>query len=150
MERKLTALLNKEKDIVSVTGNTTIKSAVDIMVNNNIGALIVKDEKDKVIGIFTEKDIMKKLAATNACIHALPVTDLMTHKEKLIVGSITDDINHLMKIMADNDIRHIPIMNKDGKMVGIISIRDFMKLSLVESKKKVKYLNDYIMGKYPN
>jgi len=150
MNKKLNELLNaKENKIFSVSENTTIKKAVDIMIKNHIGSLLVMDDNDDIIGIFTEKDVMKKLASTNNLIGNLPVKELMTPGKNLIIGHETDTVEYLMQVMTEKNIRHIPIMSMEGNIIGMLSMRDVVKSLLKDSKKRVKFLNDYISGRYP-
>ena len=92
---------------------------------------------------------MIKLANTDDLVGNLPVRSIMTPKEKLIIGSGEDTLEHLMNIMTDNKIRHIPIVDKDGILQGLISIRDIIRFLLKDSKRKAKDLNNFIMGNYP-
>lgn len=150
MNKKLKELLDaKQTKIFSVNESTTTKEAVDIMVKNHIGSLIVMNDQEEVQGIFTEKDVMKKLASTDDLVGNLPVKELMTPREKLIVGHETDTVEYLMQIMTEKNIRHIPIMSTNGEIIGVLSMRDVIRSLLKDSKKRVKFLNDYISGRYP-
>jgi CBS domain-containing protein len=150
MNKKLKELLEaKQNKIFSVNEKTTIKEAVDILVKNHIGSLIVVSDKGEIQGIFTEKDVMKKLASTDDLIGNLPVKELMTPRERLIVGHETDTVEYLMQIMTEKNIRHIPIMSSEGKLIGVLSMRDVVRSLLKDSNKRVKFLNDYISGRYP-
>jgi len=150
MNKKLKELLEaKQNKIFSVNEKTTIKEAVDILVKNHIGSLIVVSDKGEIQGIFTEKDVMKKLASTDDLIGNLPVKELMTPRERLIVGHETDTVEYLMQIMTEKNIRHIPIMSSEGKLIGVLSMRDVVRSLLKDSNKRVKFFNDYISGRYP-
>jgi CBS domain-containing protein len=150
MNRKLNELLKSHNYVVhSVKGDDTLKAAVNIMNKFHIGALLVLDDKDGIAGILTERDIMKKLAATDDLVGHTSVKSIMTPKEKLIIGSGENTIEELMGIMMENKIRHIPILDEDKTLRGLISIRDIIRILLEDSTKKVKHLNNYIMGNYP-
>lgn len=150
MNRQLKVLFKEQGNIVhSISGDATIKKAVGIMNKYRIGALIVLNFDGEIEGIFTEKDVMKKLASTDDLVGHLPVRSIMTPGEKLIIGSGNDTIDHLMNVMTEHNIRHIPIMDEDGVLQGILSMRDIIKILLEDTTQKVRYLNDYIMGRYP-
>ncbi len=150
MNRKLKVLFKEKGNVVhSVSCDTTIKKAVEILNKYRIGSLIVLNSDGDIEGIITERDIMIKLANTDDLVGNLLVRSIMTPKEKLIVGSGEDTLEHLMNIMTDNKIRHIPIVDKDGILQGLISIRDIIRFLLRDSKRKAKDLNNYIMGNYP-
>jgi CBS domain-containing protein len=151
MDKKLKFIL-EEKDggLITADQDLTLFEAVGMLVKNKIGSLMVLDDKGEVAGIFTERDVLKKLASTEDCIGALLVKEVMTPKDNLIVGHADDTVEYLMEIMTENSIRHIPLLGDDGKLLSVISIRDLVKAQLRDNKNKVKYLSDYISGSYPS
>lgn len=150
MNRKLKVLFKEKGNFVhSVDCDTTIKKAVRILNKYRIGSLIVLNSDGDIEGILTERDVMIKLANTDDLVGNLPVRSIMTPKEKLIIGSGEDTLEHLMNIMMDNKIRHIPIVDKDGILQGLISIRDIIRFLLRDSRRTAKDLNNFIMGNYP-
>ena len=100
-------------------------------------------------GILTERDVMKELARTNEVIGQMPVRDIMTSAEKLIYTSGDESVGDIMKLLTEHSIRHIPIVNNDGVLEGIISMRDVIRIMLKESEKMQKTLTEYISGTYP-
>lgn len=151
MDQKLKFILDeKNGNLITAEPDMTLYEAVGILVKNGIGSLMIVDDKGEIAGIFTERDVLKKLAGTEDCIGALLVKEVMTPKDKLIVGHSDDTIEYLMEIMAENAIRHIPLLGDDGKLLNVISIRDLVKAQLRDNKNKVKYLSDYISGSYPS
>ena len=149
MNRKLSAICNFKK-VKTIEPEATIKDAVDILNEHHIGCLVVM-ENNEIAGIMSERDILKTLGNTqvNDQIHHIKVKDIMTKKDELIVADPDSTLEQLMHIMRDSNIRHIPIVDKDGKLTCITSIRDVVRLLLEDSKEKVDHLNDYITGKYP-
>jgi CBS domain-containing protein len=103
-----------------------------------------------ILGIISERDVLKKLGNTSVEdeIHHVTVNEIMTTKENLIVGHPEDTVEYLMNIMNEKKIRHIPLVNDEGKLVCLTSIRDLIRVLLKDSKSKVKYLSDYVQGKY--
>jgi CBS domain-containing protein len=149
MNRKLSAICNFKK-VKTIDPEATIKVAVDILNEHHIGCLVVM-ANDEIAGILSERDILKTLGNTsvNDNIHHIVVKDVMTKKEDLIVADPESTLEQLMHIMRDSNIRHIPIVDNDGKLTCITSIRDVVRLLLEDSEEKVDHLNDYITGKYP-
>jgi len=149
MDRKLSAICNFKK-VKTINPEATIKQVVDVMNENHIGCLVVK-ENDDIVGIVSERDILKKLGNTNVNdnIHHILVKEVMTNKDDLIVADPDSTLEMLMHVMRDNNIRHIPIVDKNGELTCITSIRDVVRLLLEDSKEKVDQLNNYITGKYP-
>ncbi len=147
MQAKVRDLLkNKDSNVICINQDKTIYEAIKTLVNHNIGAVLVLDKEDVLIGIFTERDILKATVRRNDHIKGTQVRDVMT--TNLIIGLPGDDVNYLMGIMTENKIRHIPIL-EDGKVCGIISIGDLVKTQLYDARYENRYLKDYIMGKYP-
>ncbi len=151
MNKKLNELFKEKKyKVYSINENSSLKEAVSILVENHIGSLMVLDDQEEIRGIFTERDVIIKLSQTNQQVSTLRVKEVMTSKDKLIIGHDDDKIDYLMQIMTAHKIRHLPIMKRDGSLMGILSIRDIIRVLLRDSKQKVKFLNDYISGKYPS
>ena len=152
MNRKLTELCIGDIKIHTIKPDDTIKNAVDVLNKNRIGSLIVMDDNKEIHGIVSERDILIKLANTNVKdnVHNIVIKEIMTKREKLIVGNPDDTLEYLMNVMLENKIRHIPIVDENEKLKCLISMRDIIKFLLKESKQKVKYLRDYVQGKYPS
>jgi len=150
MNKKLKILFKERGNVIhSVSGDTTIKKAVDIMNQHRIGALMVVNFDGEIEGIFTERDVMKKLAETVDLVGHLKVRDIMTIREDMIISNGNETVEEIMQLLAEKRIRHIPIVNEDGVLEGIISIRDIIRILLKDANQKVNQLNNYITGKYP-
>jgi len=150
MNRELRELFDVRKHVIhKVTGDTSIKNAVDILNIHHIGALIVVDDQDEVIGIFSERDVMKKLASTNELVGHLQVKEIMTPKENLISIEGDETIGEIMGVMTEKGVRHLPIIDKDGALHGLISMRDIFRMLLRDARKDVNDLTNYVTGKYP-
>ena len=151
MNRRLKVFFDHKGNVIhSVSGDATIKMAVGIMNQYHIGALMVLNFDGLIEGIVTERDVMKLLGSTDEVVGHLPVRQIMTPKEKLIIGNGDDTIEHIMNMMKDNNIRHIPIINEFDELQGVLSMRDIIRILLADSKNKITDLNNYIMGKYPS
>jgi CBS domain-containing protein len=139
------------KKVRTIAPDSTIKSAVDILNEYHIGCLVVMDASEDLVGIISERDIMQTLGNTsiNDDIHHMAVQDIMTPKEKIVTATADNTLEQLMKVMRDNNIRHIPILDEEGKLTCITSIRDVIRLLLEKTTQKVDHLNNYITGKYP-
>ena len=147
MTTKVKELLQKkDANVVCISQNETIYEAIKILVNHNIGAVLILDENEKLKGIFTERDILKQTVRRSNQLKDTLVKDAMT--TDLIIGLPEDDNEYLMGIMTSNKVRHIPIL-ENGKVIGIISIGDLVKTQLHDVQYENHYLKDYIMGKYP-
>ncbi|MCK5051549.1 MAG: CBS domain-containing protein [Candidatus Cloacimonetes bacterium] len=149
MNRKLIDVCKLKENIITITPDATIKDAVYQLNKHKIGCLIVMKDTN-IVGILSERDLLKILGDTDVQddIHHISVSEIMTPREKLIVGHPEDTVEYLMNIMNEKKIRHIPLINEEGKLVCLTSIRDLIRVLLKDSKSKVKYLSDYVQGKY--
>ncbi len=135
-------LSEKGSSVWSVAPKTTVKEAVDTLVQHNIGALLVIDGGNP-IGIITERDILRLTASDPEGLSRLKVEDVMTRD--LIICHSDDDIDTVMGVLTQARIRHIPIVD-EGQISGMISIGDLVKAKLQEGAVTIKYLRDYITG----
>ena len=142
----------KIKDILKVKGakvwtvksNQTIHDAVHALVGQNIGALLVSDEKTgKIAGIISERDIVRACYSRIKNLDSALVKDLMT--KKMTTASPDDDINDVMAAMTDKRVRHIPVM-EEGVLVGLVSIGDVVKALLQDSEHQIRALKEYMYG----
>ncbi|BFH72517.1 CBS domain-containing protein [Sulfurisphaera javensis] len=121
----LTVGIIGNKVVHVIKENDSIKDAAEEMKKHNLGALVVIDETGKVTGIITERDLVKVVA--DGKIDA-KVKDYMT---KNVIG-VTEEtpVTDALDVMLDHGFRHLPIIGKDGKVIGIVSIRDLSKAIL--------------------
>ncbi|ROQ90745.1 CBS domain-containing protein [Desulfosoma caldarium] len=131
----------KEHEIHSIEPEKTVAEAIDEMAAFHISALIVM-EGGRPVGIFTERDVVKThLKFRDKPFTAVRVRDSMT--EKLIVARPDDDLHGVMSAMIQADIRHMPVM-LEGRIVGVLSMRDIIRHYVGSLKAELNYLQDYI------
>jgi CBS domain-containing protein len=106
-----------------------------------VGALVVTTAEGKVVGIITERDLLRVCAARSGEIDDTRIAECMP--ANLIIGLPEDEVGYVMGIMTNNRIRHLPIMNGE-RLEGIISIGDVVKAQLEETEFENRYLKDYI------
>lgn len=144
----------KVKDILKVKGpevytigaEKTILDATKVLINNNIGILLVLDTDAKIIGILSERDIVKTLYKNPETFNSVKVKDVMT--KNVIVSEPEDELEYVETVMTENRIRHLPVVH-NKILVGIISIGDIVKSLLKDTRFQNKYLMDYISGGVP-
>lgn len=135
----------KGRRLITISPDDTVKTAIGKLVDNKIGAMPVCDGKGNLIGIISERDLLKECAQRAKSINKTPVKDIMTRD--VVIGILEDDLDYVMDIMTQKAIRHLPIM--DGpKLEGMVSIRDVVDIQLEKSKAEARFLNDYISGGY--
>ncbi len=126
---------------ICAPGDTLI-DVVDLLVGHNIGSLVVCENGD-MVGIITERDILRASAATRGPLASLHVRDRMTRCP--IVASPHDDLTEVMGVMTEHRIRHLPVV-EHGRLVGIISIGDLVKAQHDELSRENHYLKSYIQS----
>ncbi|ARM74800.1 CBS domain-containing protein [Acidianus manzaensis] len=125
MTAKVSYLISKP--VVTINKGTHSIDAAKKMAEHNIGSLIIMDN-EKLIGIITERDIIRALGKGISL--DLPVEEIGTTKNLITINE-NDSIYKAAELMAKNNIRHLIVTNNDGKLVGIISIRDLIRESHV-------------------
>jgi CBS domain-containing protein len=140
---KIKEILEKKgKLVITVRPDDRVCDTVKTFSEKKIGSGVVVDDKDKVIGIFTERDALRCFKDV-LDFGSKTIKDLMTPYDKLIIASPEDDIQYVMAMMTEHRIKHIPII-EDTKLAGIVSIGDVVKAQLIESKQITKKYLDYI------
>ncbi|MFZ5615925.1 MAG: CBS domain-containing protein [Pseudomonadota bacterium] len=134
-------LQSKGADVFAVTGATSVKEAIDLLGEKNIGAVVVKDEKGAVAGIFSERDVVRRLRTEGAAVLGRPVVDCMTKDPFTCTRETT--LDELMAVMTKRRIRHMPVVNQ-GKLVGIVSIGDVVKRKIDDIEREAAALKEYI------
>ncbi len=133
----------KGREIVTVGPNDSITKAIEALFEHNIGALPVCGNDGKLVGIISERDILKGLHERGKEVIAAKVKDLMT--TDVIVGIPEDELEETLATMTEKGVRHLPVM-VGPRVIGMLSIRDVIEERLTECHSQVRYLNDYIAG----
>ncbi len=136
-----TILTTKGTHVTTVRARQSVEEAISLLVQHNIGALVVVDDAGKPVGIISERDIIRA-ADREAAVFAQPVSGVMT--KEVIVGSPQDDLQSVMQTMTDKRSRHVMIMDQ-GKLVGIVSIGDMVKAQLDEYQGEIDTLETQIL-----
>ncbi len=131
----------KRKGFWTVTPETCAFEALQIMAENNVGALLVVGEERNLLGIFTERDYSRKVVLKGRSSKDTPVADLMT--ESVYWVTPDDPIEDCMSIMNDKKVRHLPVLDR-GRLVGLVSIRDVVNVIISERETTIRHLEEYI------
>ena len=139
---KLSELLKaKQKEIAKISQDSTIAEAANIFAERKIGALLVDDQDSTIVGILSERDIVRGMSQHGTSLHDLKVSELMT--TNLIRCAPGDTVNEAMAMMTDRRIRHLPVFD-DEQLVGFISIGDLVKCRMMEVQGEAEALRQYI------
>ena len=133
--------LNKNRQIWTISKNQSVRQALILMSEKNIGAIIIVDNNDFPIGIFSERDYARKIILKGKSSKDTLLDEVMT--KELITVTRDYKIDQCMQIMSEKRIRHLPVL-ENQKIVGIISIGDVLKIMIKEQKELIDHLQKFI------
>lgn len=137
-------LRHRKFKVQTIHPHRTVQEAINQLVVHGIGSLLVEDETTgDIVGIITERDILRECAKGCEEMERTKVEAVMT--KKLILGKMDDKVNHLLELMTNNRVRHLPIM-EEGKLMGLVSIGDLVKAQLEQIAAENQHLKEYIQG----
>ena len=128
--------------IISVNPQTTVSEAITLMTDTDISALMVIDN-DQVVGIVTERDYVRRVARVQLAPELTKVGEVMTRN--LLTVTPQDRTRFCMQLMIEKNLRHLPVL-ADGKLIGLLSIRDLVKDVIAEQEGLISHLEQYIRG----
>jgi CBS domain-containing protein len=137
-------LEGKGSMVVTVTRDATVGDVVAELTQHRIGALVVSPDGQRIEGIVSERDIVKRLSVLNTKLLDEPVSSIMSTDVR--VTAPTDDVESIMNLMTERRIRHVPVV-EGGRLVGIISIGDVVKSRIGELEKDRNELMEYITAR---
>ena len=147
MQRASDLLKNKAKQLWTISPESSVLDALKLMAEKEIGALMVVDKKDKVVGIITERDYARKIILKGKTSMKTSVKEIMTPSNKMYTVKPDTPVEDCMVLMTGKHIRHVPVFD-GGKFVGLISIGDVVKSTISQKDILIDHLSDYIGGKY--
>ena len=133
--------LNKNRQIWTISKDQSVRQALILMSEKNIGAIIIVDNNDFPIGIFSERDYARKIVLKGKSSKDTLLDEVMT--KELITVTRDYKIDQCMEIMNEKRIRHLPVL-ENKKIVGIISIGDVLKIMIKEQKELIDHLQKFI------
>jgi CBS domain-containing protein len=136
-------LKNKGSAVVTAKQEDTLQQIARMIADHRIGAVVVVDAGGGPMGIVSERDIVNALAAHGAAVLDMPAERVMTRA--LITCRFDQTADELLGIMTANRVRHLPVV-EEGKLLGIVSIGDVVKLKLDEAAAEVGQLREYVMA----
>ncbi len=131
----------KGSDVVTIAPERRLLDAIALLTKHRIGALIVTGQDDEVLGVLSERDIVHLLSNKDANRFENAVSSAMTAEVKSCRPD--DTIQHIMHVMTVGRFRHMPVV-ENGKLAGVISIGDVVKLRLEEMERESELLKEYI------
>lgn len=134
-------LATKGGGVFTITPERTIRQALAVLADHNVGALVVVDDVERPIGIVSERDIVRA-AARSEHLFSRTVRDIMTRD--VVVGQPQDDLKTVANTMTEKRIRHLPVVDR-GRLVGMVSIGDVVKAQRDQYEGEVDTLQAQIL-----
>jgi CBS-domain-containing membrane protein len=150
---KAKEILNKKEkigteNVITIQQDATAYDTIARLDKFKIGSLLVVNEKNDLVGIVSERDILYKCYNSGVPLKEQKIKNLMTSKDQIIIGKVDDDSQYLMNVMTAKRIRHIPIIEEPEKLVGIVSIGDIIKAELESTETEAKLLREHIKNPF--
>jgi CBS domain-containing protein len=134
-------LRRKGPEVATIEASDSVRSALQLLAEKGIGALVVSSDGRRVDGIISERDVARGLHEHGAGLLAEPVSSVMTHEVHTCPPEAS--VDGLARTMTDQRVRHVPVV-ADGALIGIVSIGDVVKARLDELETERRQLVDYI------
>jgi CBS domain-containing protein len=133
-------LEQNKRTVWTLSSNNTVRQALQLMADKNIGAIVIKDQ-DKLIGIFSERDYARKVVLKGKNSNDTKLAEVMSKEVITIASDMQIDV--CMQLMTDKRVRHLPVVD-NGKSIGIISIGDVVRLMIDEQKYLIEQLQKFV------
>ncbi len=147
MHTPVSALLKQKGDwVITIPPDATVFETIGRMVEQNVGAILVT-ERGAVRGIFTERDYLRRIALQGRTSRETRVEEVMT--TDLVTVTPETDLGTCMALMTERKIRHLPVL-RDGHLAGLISIGDCVRALSNHAQERVRDLEQFVAGGYPN
>ena len=135
-------LRGKGHEVTTMSPGATLHTAARVLSEGRIGAVVVSNDGRTIDGILSERDIVRLVANEGPAALELPVRSAMTERVRTCRG--TDSVEDLMREMTEHRIRHLPVVDDDGNLTGIVSIGDVVKHRVETLEDERRLLTDYI------
>lgn len=133
----------KGRDLVVISPNASVFDAMQLMTTKNIGALLVLDAANKVVGIVSERDCARKISTLNRLMSDVRVAEIMTSTIAYVRPEQTNE--DCMALVTEKRVRHLPVLEND-RLIGLLSIGDLVKDAISEKDFTIEQLVNYIRG----
>jgi CBS domain-containing protein len=135
-------LREKSSEVIGIAGDATLSEAARLLARKRIGALIVRGSNGELAGILSERDVVRAMAEESVSALARPVAAYMTRA--VATCTETDSVDDLMEMMTHGRFRHVPVVDAQDRLQGIVSIGDVVKSRIEETVREVVTLREYI------
>lgn len=134
-------LAEKGREVLTTQPHHPLKDVIALLADRGVGAVVVSDVQSHMLGILSERDVVRVIAEHGATALSEPVSHFMTPRVTTVTTEDTTD--HLMQVMTEGRFRHLPVV-ENGRLVGIVSIGDVVKRHVTALDHERTALRDYI------
>ncbi len=144
MQRKVSSLLEaKGRDVFSIGPGASVHAALEMMEQRKVGALVVTDE-GSMVGIISERDFAREMITADKGPRDILVSDIMTKSVHTVTPDAT--VADCMAMMTNKRIRHLPVLDEDNRLSGVVSIGDVVSAVITDQEHLIEDLERYITG----
>jgi CBS domain-containing protein len=136
-----------DPEAAAVSLQASVAEAVRSMLNLRVGAVAILDTERRVAGIFSERDLMRKLALSGRDPETVPVRDVMTTPVELATSETGP--GEALVTMVDRHFRHLPVVDGDGRLLGMLSIRNVLEWRIEDLSRELDSLEQYVSSDGP-
>jgi CBS domain-containing protein len=137
-------LARKGSKVFTVSAESSVLEAIQLMIQHGIGALVVASGP-RIVGIFTERDVLRRVVGREVAPASATVREVMT--EDVVCVNPDTDIDDASRILRDHRIRHLPVVGEDGGLAGMVSIGDINACHASDQETTIHFLHEYIFGR---
>lgn len=134
-------LKTKGSDVVHVSADADLQTVVNLLDERRIGAVVAFGSKGEIVGVISERDVIRNLARHGVDALSLPVSGAMTRD--VVTATPSDSVDACLQAMTDRRIRHLPVL-RNGALVGLVSIGDLVKWKIAETEAEAEQLKAYV------
>jgi CBS domain-containing protein len=139
-------ILNKdERQLITARPEDTVETAASRLSDHNIGACPVRDESGQLVGVLSERDIVRAFATSGGKVLTLRVRDLMTRD--VATCKPDDEVRAAKELMSRRHVRHLPVVADDGAVIAMLSMRDVIECHLEQAQLEMNVLRDYAIAR---
>lgn len=135
-------LKSKGTEVISVRPDDCIASIARTLAQHRIGAVLVMEPDGTVLGIVSERDIVRAIAGMGEAVLKMTAGQLMTRV--LFTASPASTVQDALQLMTDRRVRHLPVLHADGRLAGMVSIGDLVKARIAEAEHETETLKSYV------
>ncbi len=126
----------------TATPETSVAEAIHTMLDRRVGAVAVVDEEFKVVGVFSERDVLRKVALSGKDPQQMKVSEVMTMAVEMATNETTS--LEALNAMLESHFRHLPIIDRNGRLLGVLSIRNILEAKIDELSQQLESLEQYV------